>query len=55
MDKSLDGVLGIQTRGSRMEGTNESSELQRHPKLHFLLYLLSINFCIQTRNRKIEK
>ena len=29
--KSIDGVLGNQTRGGRMEGANESTELQRHP------------------------
>ena len=29
--KSADGVLGIQTRDCRMEGTHESTELCRHP------------------------
>ena len=31
MEKSGDGVLGIQTWGGTMEGTNESTELWRHP------------------------
>ena len=29
--KSIDGVLGIQTQSGRMEGTDESTELRRHP------------------------
>ena len=32
IEKSVDGVLGIWTQGSRMEGANESTELWRHPK-----------------------
>ena len=32
-DKRVDGVLGIQTRGGRMVGTDESTELWRHPML----------------------
>ena len=31
--KSIDGVLGIRTRGSRMEDTDESTELRRHPNV----------------------
>ena len=34
--KNIDCVLGSQTRGSRMEGTDESTELWRHPKDLFL-------------------
>ena len=30
-DKSVDGVLGTQTRGGRMVGTDESTELWLHP------------------------
>ena len=30
-DKSVDGVLGTQTRGGRMVGADESTELWRHP------------------------
>ena len=30
-DKSIDGMLGSQTRGSRMEGADESNEIWRHP------------------------
>ena len=37
IQKSIDGVLGIWTRGGRMEGTNESTELRRHPKKIFLI------------------
>ena len=33
IDKSEDGVLGIQTWGGRMEGADESTELQRHPSI----------------------
>ena len=29
--KSVDGVQGIQTHGSKMEGPDESTELRRHP------------------------
>ena len=34
-DKSFDSVLGTQTRGGRMVGADESTELLRHP-LHTL-------------------
>ena len=30
-DKSIDGVLGTRTRGGRMVGADESTELWRHP------------------------
>ena len=30
MDKSIGCVLGIRTRGGRMEDTDESTELRRH-------------------------
>ena len=30
-DKSVDGVLGTQTRRGRMVGKDESTELWRHP------------------------
>ena len=30
-DKSIDGVLGSQTWGGRMDGADESTELWRHP------------------------
>ena len=32
-DESIDGVLGIQTRESRMVGTNKSTKLWRHPSV----------------------
>ena len=31
IDKSVDGVLGTQTQGGRMEGKDKSTELWRHP------------------------
>ena len=31
-DKSIDGVLGTRTRGSRMVGADKSTELWRHPE-----------------------
>ena len=33
-EKSFDGVLGTQTRGSMMVGADESTELWRHPLGH---------------------
>ena len=36
-----DGVLGTRTRGSRMEGADESTELWRHP-LHFVSVMLAL-------------
>ena len=30
--KSIDGVLGTPTRGGRMVGSDESTELRRHPR-----------------------
>ena len=35
--KSVDSVLGNRTRGGRMEGANESTELRRHPLLAGLI------------------
>ena len=36
-DKSVNGVLGSQTRGSRMEGADESTELWQHPIVNISL------------------
>ena len=36
-EKSLDGMLGSRTRGSRMEGADESTELWRHPMRRFIV------------------
>ena len=44
LEKSVDGVLGIRTRGGRMEGANESTELQRHPDCY--LFLNRVSFLI---------
>ena len=35
IDESIDGVLGTWTRGSRMEGADESTELWRHPERNY--------------------
>ena len=32
-EKSVDGMLGSRTRGGRMEGADESTELWRHPHI----------------------
>ena len=32
-DKSIDGMLGSRTRGGRMEGADESTELWWHPTI----------------------
>ena len=34
-------MLGIQTRGGRMEGANESTELRRHPYSKYYLKAFS--------------
>ena len=36
-DKSVVGVLGTRTRSGRMEGTDESTELRRHPTIEFFV------------------
>ena len=35
--KSVDGVLGTQTRGGRVVGADESTEIWRHPTVANLL------------------
>ena len=40
IEKSIDGVLGIQTRGRRMVGADETTELWRPPQLDLLLFIL---------------
>ena len=37
IEKSVDGVLGIRTRGRRMVGIDETTELWRHHYKTFLL------------------
>ena len=37
IDKSIDGVLGTRTRGGRMEGADESTELLQHPQCRYRL------------------
>ena len=36
-EKSVDGMLGTRTQGSRMEGADESTELWRHP-IYFIFW-----------------
>ena len=47
LKKSIDGVLGTRTRGGRMEGTDESTELWRHPIRDNYLFqrLVSLVLC----------
>ena len=47
-DKSVNGVLGSQTRGSRMEGADESTELWQHPIVNISL-IWSAQFANKTR------
>ena len=37
IDESVDSVLGIRTRGGRMEGADESTELWRHPQVGWIV------------------
>ena len=44
IEKRIDGVHGIQTRGLRMEGADETTELWRPPKnrmLQFFCYFIN--------------
>ena len=44
IEKSIDGVLGIQTRGRRMVGTDKTTELWRPP--HGLILVVSLYLII---------
>ena len=46
-DKSIDGVFGTRTRGGRMVGTDESTELWRHPPI-LICYTLELFFLFWT-------
>ena len=37
-DKSIDGVLGTRTRGSRMVGVDQFTQLWRHPYIVYKVY-----------------
>ena len=37
IEKSVDGVLGIRTRGRRMVGADETTELWRPPNLYIFI------------------
>ena len=41
-EKSIDGVLGIRTRGRRMVGADETMELMRPPKIYNFLVLQNV-------------
>ena len=41
IEKSMDGVLGIRTRGRRMVGADETTELWRPPKKTSSLLILT--------------
>ena len=43
--KRVDGLLGTRTRGSRMVGADESTELWRHPNVNFLIEGLATSDC----------
>ena len=44
-EKSVDGVLGTQTRGSRMVGAVKSTELWQHPyNSHLCMFVFQRNF-----------
>ena len=43
IDKSVDGVLGTQTRGGRIECTDESTELWRNPRVKCLAAVNVVN------------
>ena len=45
-EKSVDGMLGSQTWGSRMEGVDESTEIWRHPPPKKKLTLFTLK-CIE--------
>ena len=47
IEKSVDGVLGIRTRGRRMVGKDETTELWRHPLLQLPFFIsCSPTICI---------
>ena len=58
LKKSVDGVLGIRTRGGRMEGANESTELRRHPNMTNPLskhvWLLGQSCCSSPSTKKLH-
>ena len=46
IEKSVDGVLGIRTRGRRMAGADKTMELWRPHKIYFCFYfLVPVSFC----------
>ena len=50
IEKSVDGVLGIRTRGLRMVGNDATTELWRHPQWIILLFLKNIWSSSQKRH-----
>ena len=49
----MDGVLGTRTRGGRMVGADESTELLRHP--NFLIVRVHLGTTTNGRYRKVAK
>ena len=43
IEKSIDNVLGTWTRGGKMEGADESTELWRHPYLNY--FFMNSTYC----------
>ena len=47
-DKSVDGVLGTQTRGGRMPSADESTELCRHSFQYYIIVaILVVYYCFK--------
>ena len=51
IEKSVDGVLGIRTRGHRMVGTDETTELWRPPKKYQCLLTVGRLFVTTNQNK----
>ena len=52
IEKSVDGVLGIRTRGRRMVGEDETTELWWHPSLPLVCSTFFGNWSFLNRNLK---
>ena len=51
IEKSLDGVLGIQTCGSTMVGSDETTELWRPPNMHLISARTKISVVLLLKNQ----
>ena len=52
-DKSIDGVLGTQTRGGRMVGPEESTQQWRPPCLHLFLLNSPTPLLLPVKNKQL--